>query len=614
MPARPVRGRSRAVPCTPARPHGLRAALVLLPMLLLGLLAALVPAAPASADVDDFSYSSWSSQYEVSLDAEGRAVARITETLVAEFPEQDQNKGIIRGYPQRYLGAGLDIRIVSVTDDAGRPVPFEVDTEDDMVLVLTGTDEYVHGRTTYVIESTMRDFMVRGTDTGRDEFYWNLLPLDSTQDIARFDAEITFAPDLAAQLTGDVACYQGTTGQKSTCRVEGPSSSAEGTSFRIESGERPAGDGVTVAIGFTPGAVTQPAARRPDPVADFAAPISAGAALAAAAGVWVALAVLRRRRRTATGIIVAQFDVPEELSPLVAAPLIARSQDPIPAQIVHLAVQGALRLEEEEGGDRPVLRLRARDAVRHRLDRATLDALFPGDRVVRRIPKRSTRFAKRMRGLATKGAAQARRNGWLTKERSRAAMVFSWVSIALLAITVVLVVLAALKDRDLLPLSVFAAIVAAVGVGVSAISAFSRHIVPTRAGAERIEYLRGVHEFIRVAETDRLRMLQSYTGAERRADGSVDVVHLYEKLLPYAMLLGEERSWSRVLETRYAETADGPGWMDVAAGVAISSRLSSYSSSMHSAVSYTPSSSSSGGSTGGGFSGGGGGGGFSGGR
>lgn len=138
--------------------------------IVVGMLAGASPATPAAADVDDFSYSSWSSEYDISLDAEGRAVAQVTETLVAEFPESDQNKGIIRGYPQRYLGAGLGIDIVSVTDENGRDVPFEIENEDDMVLVLTGTDDYVHGATTYVIRSTMRDFMVHGAESGNDEF------------------------------------------------------------------------------------------------------------------------------------------------------------------------------------------------------------------------------------------------------------------------------------------------------------------------------------------------------------------------------------------------------------------------------------------------------------
>ena len=571
----------------------------------------LAPATSASADVDDFSYSSWSADYEVSLDADGRAVATVTETLVAEFPEHDQNKGIIRGYPQRYLGAGLDIDILSVTDEKGRDVPFEIETEDDMVLVLTGTDDYVHGSTTYVIESTMRDFMLRGTESGNDEFYWNLLPLNSTQDIERFDAEIRFSPALAGAATGDAACYAGHQGQTLACDIE---RSRDGSTYRVRSGERAAGDGVTVAIGFAAGTVTQPSARGADPVADFGPAVAGALTLATAAGPWIAVAAMKRRRRTAKGIVIAQFDVPADLPPLVAAPLIQGAPNPVPAQIVHLAVQGALRLEDE-GEDRPALRLLDRARSGHPLDRAMLDALFPGDTTTRRIPRTSTKFAKRMQGLVGKGAAEAKSRGWVTFERSRAAMAFGWVSLGMLGLTLALLIWTATKDRDLLPLSIIAFALTVVGVGVSAIVAFSRHEVLTAEGAERAEYLLGVREFIHVAEADRLRMLQSVDGAERRRVDASDVVHLYEKLLPYAMLFGEERSWSSVLETAYADTGRSPDWVSTYVGVSLASRLSGYSSSLNTAATYTPpSTSSSGGSTGGGFSGGGGGGGFSGGR
>jgi len=580
--------------------------------------AVLLPASAASADVDDFSYSSWDSQYEVSLDADGRAQAHVTETVVAEFPQFDQNKGIIRGYPERFEGAGLDLRILSVKDSEGRDVPYETEHEDGMLLVLTGDDDYVHGPTTYVIESTMRDFMIHGIRTENDEFYWNLLPLNSTQSIDRFHASINLSPELADALTGDVACYRGQAGERLPCAIDEPTTDAEGATFTVDSGERVAGDGVTLAIGFAAGTVTQPAARSADPVADFGPAATGLGAIGLAVGSWVSVSALKRRRRAATGIIVAQFDVPADLPPLVAAPLIPGAPSPVPAQMVHLAVQGAVRLEEEQlepgGKKRPALRLLDRSAARDRLDTALLDAVFTGDMTVRRIPRTSAKFAKRMDKLVRKGRGEAKKRGWMTEERSRGAMAFGWASVALLAVTVAFVIWSATKDRDLLPLSILAVIVATTAVAITSFVAFGKHTVLTPSGAERYEYLQGVKEFIRVAEADRLKMLQSYQGAERRSDGTVDVVHLYEKLLPYAMLLGQEKSWTAALETAYSTAGGSPTWIDVAAGVSISTRLSTYSTSMQAAATYSPSSSSAGGSTGGGFSGGGGGGGFSGGR
>jgi uncharacterized membrane protein YgcG len=601
---------------SPTAPNARRRILTVLALAVGAAAAVLLPTSAASADVDDFDYSSWESEYRISLDATGRAQAHVTETMVAEFPESDQNKGIIRGYPERYEGAGLDIRILSVKDADGRDVPFDTEHEDGMLLVLTGDDDYVHGPTTYVIESAMSDFMIHGTQTDNDEFYWNLLPLNSTQDIGRFHASIDFSPELSDALTGDVACYRGQAGERLPCELAGPVLTGDGANFTVDSGRRVAGDGTTVAIGFEAGTVTQPAARGADPVADYGAVVAGLGSVGLAIGSWASVAAFKRRRRVATGIVVAQFDVPADLPPLVAAPLIPGAPNPIPAQMVHLAVQGAVRLEDEApqpgAKKRPALRLMDRTLARDPQGTAMIDAVFPGDMTVRRIPRSSTKFAKRMDKLVRKGRSEAKRRGWSTEERVPGAVAFGWAAVAMVGVTLALLIWSTTKDRDLVALSILAVVVAVTAVGITSFVAFSKHTVLTPSGAERHEYLLGVKEFIRVAEADRLAMLQSYQGAERRGDGSVDVVHLYEKLLPYAMLFGQEKSWTAVLDTTYSDTRSRPGWIDVAAGVSISTRLSTYSTSMNAASTY--SSSSSGGSTGGGFSGGGGGGGFSGGR
>ena len=111
--------------------------------------------------------------------------------------------------------------------------------------------------------------------------------------------------------------------------------------------------------------------------------------------------------------------------------------------------------------------------------------------------------------------------------------------------------------------------------------------------------------YIRVAESERLRVLQSPEGALRKAVDTSDsraVLHLYELVLPWAILLGREKAWSRVLEIAYAD--DAPAWY---LGT-VPFTASSFSSSL-SSFSSAASASSAGGSDGGGSAGGGGGGG-----
>ncbi|WP_226534168.1 DUF2207 domain-containing protein [Microbacterium paraoxydans] len=582
--------------------------------------------AVSKADVDDFSYSSWDADYEIGLDQEGRALMRVTETLVPRFPETDQNRGIVRGLPTSYQGASTETRVISVTDDDGAVVPYETDEEDGLVYVSIGTDDFVHGLTTYVIEYEMRDVILAtspadGSSTPPvDEFYWDLLPLDSTQPIERFRADITFDGEMSEALTGSVRCYTGASGSRDECDLNGPTTDGDTATFRVESAQLPAGHGVTVAIGFRADTVAQPLARTPDPAGDVAPLIAAVGAVGVSVGSWVAVAGFTRRRRRATGIVIAQYDVPDSLPPLLAGAVIPGAKDVIPAEIVHLAVRGSLRIEEGVKPEEPRLRRLPAGAGADELDAGTLETLFAdadADGVVD-LPAADEAFAARMTALQVSGKNAAASRGLTERVRSRAAVILQWSAIGIAAIGLALGIWAATSGRlSAIPGVVVISFVAFL-VLLSSLYAFSKHTVLTPEGALTYEYLQGVQEFIRVAEADRLRMLQSYSGAERRADGTADVIHVYERLLPYAILFGMENEWGDVLERAYAHEHRGASWMGDPASFALRMQLAAFVASSRSATTYTaPStstSSSAGGSFGGGFSGGGGGGGFSGGR
>ncbi len=134
----------------------------------------------------------------------------------------------------------------------------------------------------------------------------------------------------------------------------------------------------------------------------------------------------------------------------------------------------------------------------------------------------------------------------------------------------------------------------------------------TEKGLDYSCYLDGLKLYVGMAEADRLKFLQSVKGADTSHTG---VVKLYEKLLPYAALLGLEKSWLDEL-SRYYEFSDvpTPTWY---VGIGVFSARD-FSNAMHALTSTagttithstTVNSSSSGSGFSGGFSGGGGGGG-----
>lgn len=577
-------------------------------------------ATPANADVNDFSYESWDATYELSLDESGRAVAKVTETLVPVFPDFDQNRGIIRGLPLRYEGAPAAPENISVTDETGASVPFTLEDDETFRSILVGDDSFVHGRQTYVISYTLHDVVLAATDTNADEFYWDILPLERWQNVQQFSATVDLSTDLASQLTGQAACYVGQANSTEQCNITTP---VPGEGAVVVPPMRVTGGlGVTIAIGFTPGTVVQPPERLPSFALDVAPAIVGGTgALVAGAGALV-VAQMRRKRRTHRGVIVAQYDVPASLPPLLAAPIVGSTGSPAAAEFVHLAVSGVTRIEEVPGEvgmfgagkPRQFFRLldphRALDPLDLTMTLQLFPDLTPG--TVFELPKKSSSFSSKMQRLVASGVAEAKTRGYFTKESSKLGRILGIVGLGLLVPAGVMLALASGRDSGL---GLFFTIVFMGITAILALTAVVPHRVYTPAGAETREYLEGVREFIRIAEADRFKMLQSYSGADRNTDGTVNVVHLYEKLLPYAMLFGQEKEWGKALESQYEQQGIGsPYWYP---GLAMSSgnlggSLATFASTLSSAASYT--SSSSGGSSGGGFSGGGGGGGFSGGR
>ena len=118
------------------------------------LIAVFGAANPASADVDDFTFDSFHADMRLTRAADGHAEVTIVERIVARFPDEDRNRGIVRAIPDDYDRVPLHTRVVSVTNDAGVAIPHEVTRNGSIVEVATGDDAFVRGVQTYVITYT----------------------------------------------------------------------------------------------------------------------------------------------------------------------------------------------------------------------------------------------------------------------------------------------------------------------------------------------------------------------------------------------------------------------------------------------------------------------------
>jgi uncharacterized membrane protein YgcG len=568
-------------------------------------------------DVEDFTFTSYTADYYLSRDDEGASRLLTEETFVAQFPDFDQNRGIIRAIPNDYDGVDLDVEVQSVTDANGSPVQYEEERSGGFVELALGTDDYVRGSQTYTITYEQTNVVRAFEDTGVDEFYWDTNGTGFNQPFGEVNASVHIDPALEDALTGANACYVGGQGSTEQCGIS-QGEDANGTVFNARGVDLGPGENVTVAIAFTAGTFDVPQPPKPAAWA-ILAPIALMIATAiAAVGALIARA-LAGRGHAGRGTIIPQYSVPDDINLLLAGDLVQRDSKALAAELVSLAVRGNIFITEI--GDEYTLHFVTNHGVDEQ-EQSLLVVLFgstPKQGKTRRLTGAPANFGTSVRAV-TKGSREiAVRRGLRKKVISKAAKIWA----VILGVLLLASGLVAFLNLVLSPVpSVWGFLVAATGVigAIVAGIALSSASPLTELGAEKRDYIEGLRVYTKLAEEERFRMLQSPDGALRVDVGDVDqVIKVYENLLPFAILWGVEDEWSKELAIQYRnETPEwyvgSRGFNPIVFGAAMHSFSNATTTSITPVYSGSGGGSSFGGSGGGGFSGGGGGGGGGGGR
>lgn len=563
---------------------------------------------------NNFTIQSFDVDYYLGKDSEGRSALKTVEAITAAFPEYDQNHGIERAIPQKYDGHSVDVKIQSVTDRNGAEIAYsDRIINDNLVLRIGDRDTYVHGLHEYVITYTQRDVTRFFKDTNDDEFYWDVNGTQWAQPVQTIGARLHVAPSVAAQLTGKSSCYQGTQRSTANCTVTREESNGEVVLSAKAAALQPYTT-MTLAVGFRPQtfAAYQPSGQEKlfallGMIWGILVIISSIAASIAI--IWL---LVRRyqvmHRVKGKGTIVPEYLPPNDASVLLSAQVEGNSTADITAQLIDLAVRHYLKVyqtkdktlfksaeyELELTKDPTDLRSEEQRLLRHLFGKSNLRI---GARFAMKKLQNNHEVGKKLLADRKQLRENARGNYGIFERAETEAKQFNKFGIVAIIIGII----------TLSPLVVVVAIMAFV---------FAHNLWPlTEKGVALRDYLAGLRQYISVAEQDRIKMLQSPEGAEKvgvAVDGSdlKQLVKLYERVLPYAVLFGIEKEWTKQLGAYYEAGATQPNWYSGNAAfnaVVFSSALSNFSSQSSSYSSA--SSSSSGGSGGGGFAGGGGGGG-----
>lgn len=561
----------------------------------------------AALDTNNFRISSFDVQYELSRDSESRSVLKTTELITAEFPSFDQNHGLERAIPSTYDGHSTSLEIQSVTNAEGAALDYSMRSKDDMTILRIGdADAYVHGTQTYKVTYTQRDVTRFFEDTNRDEWYWDVngtewqVPIDQLTATFSFDESLVGARESVA-----TSCYQGAAQATSSCEI---STQGEGA-YKIEATNLGAGENVTVAFGFQPNTFApyeMTFAERVLMIIGALQLITIPLAILAVIVLGVK-AHRRQYRKAEENPIVAEYIPPKDASVMVASQVLTAPQAPFSAQLIDLAVRHFIAIIETK--EKSLFRTADYDIViqsdisplRDEEKELLHDMFGKAPKVGERVKLSGLRYNTSYTTRTLDNDKKLKKlieGNYAIREKSPAAsrLFYTW-AIILLVVTILTLSIA---------LAVAALVVWILGLTLRPL---------TDKGLALRRYVLGLDRYIKASETERLKFLQGPDTAEKVGymvdpNNPGDLVKLYERALPYAILFGREKDWAKRLGDFYDKAQTAPDWYtgSTAFNAALfATTLNSFSTAA--AYSGGASSSSSGGSSGGGSSGGGGGGG-----
>ena len=542
----------------------------------------LIPTAGAQGEeeyIDDF-------QAVVQINPD--STVNVIETIVYNFGDL-QRHGIYRDIPYRYFARGgrftVGFKVLGVTDESGQALPYQEDRQSGSVMIKIGDpDVLITGLKTYKISYSLRRVINFFPD--HDEFYWNVTGNEWEVPIGRAGIVVKLPAGVSASSL-NAECFTGVLDStEQNCQVTNVTNSQVGyTSFENLS----PGEGLTVVLGWPKGFLTPP------PLLTELSWILKDNPLVflplLALLIMFLMWYFKGRDLGKKQTTIPFYESPSQLTPVEAGTLIDERVNlrDISATFIELAVKGYLKIKKLEKNDWQLTK------VKEFADLTAWQKEFLGDvfagGITAKVSSLKNHFYKHLPKLKTEVYQGMVAKGYFPASPKKVRNTYTLISIGLLILG--LGVLPFFSGSfNTVALIASAAVVFWVG-----------QFMPykTRAGSAALNQIRGYKLYLEVAEKERIKF---HNAPEKTPQ-------LFEKHLPYAMVLGVEKKWAKQFENIYTSQ---PSWYegDFAAfnAVIFVNSLNSFDSHSRSALATSPSSAASGGS---GFSGGSSGGGFGGG-
>jgi hypothetical protein len=249
------------------------------------------------------------------------------------------------------------------------------------------------------------------------------------------------------------------------------------------------------------------------------------------------------------------------------------------AALIDLAVKRKVRLLSSGSKREPIGVEMSPNVVLTTEEVALLEALFGPEHThnrVRRFSSDRRALAARLRTVVQHTEHALARDGLVAERRTTwPGMTLTVLAYLGMLVEALFIVFALISGDWPALIATVIALAATIATIIVTPSSWRRFLPAAQA---RREHLQGLRRYLELAETDRMRVLQSPSGAELRATDATSTgagaeaeaeagatetggsaasaalarFHLHERLLPYAVLFGVEREWIARLQLEHA--------------------------------------------------------------
>jgi hypothetical protein len=533
----------------------------------------------------------WIERFETTIAIQKEGALMVDEAITVHF--QAPRRGIFRDIPSN----GLELEVLSVTDEAGQPRPYQLEWASRggrsyRRIRIGDPNIFVRGRHVYVMRYRVEGALSFLQDY--DELYWNAtgnewpVPIESALSTVTLPEEIA-GSDLKLR------CFTGPLGSKAeNCSIH----VVDARTLRYEAQGLGVGEGLTIVVGFPKGLVAQPPQGPREPVhgpAEGRSPLAPYGKYMAIPLVTLLIVLVLwwvcGRDPWTKRSVMPHWNPPQDLSPAEVGVLFDERADlrDLSATIIHLAVRGYLKIRRLLA-DYELIRLKEDDQELKPHEQKLLKALFDGQ-TTRTLSELEHRFYKHLPELKQMLYEAVVGRGYFVGNPDTVRGLYYGIGGVLVMGGFAFMGLGFLS-LGLWGDPFFGASLALAGLIVVGFAPLMPQKTPQ--GVKIAHEIVGLREYLSRAEKHRLEVLNAPEASPET----------FERLLTYAIALGVAERWAAQFEGLYTQP---PSWYEGNWGPgpfrsrALASSLREFACNVERACTSAPSTN---GSSSGGFSGG----------